>query len=134
MRKVSLLFSILLLFLLFANFSFAVTLPPGFTRTQVASGLTNPTAMEMAPDGRIFICEQDGTIRIVKNDVLLDQPFVTISANTFGEHGLLGIAFDPSFSTNQYVYVFYTANSPTIHNVISRFTANGDVAVPGSEQ
>src|SRR5262249_25128974 len=123
-----------LLALWFVNVSFAVTLPPGFIRSQVASGLMNPTAMEMAPDGRIFICEQTGNILIVKQDVLLAQPFVTISVDSIGERGVLGIAFDPSFSTNHYVYVYYTADSPTIHNRISRFTANGDVAVAGSEK
>ena len=46
---------------------------------------------------------------------------------------MLGVAIDPNFPINQYIYVYYTALSPTIHNRVSRFTANGDVAVPGSE-
>ena len=46
---------------------------------------------------------------------------------------MLGVAFDPAFSTNRFVYVYYTATTPAIHNRISRFTANGDVAVAGSE-
>jgi hypothetical protein len=50
-----------------------------------------------------------------------------------GERGLLGVAFDPSFVTNHFVYVYYTAITPTVHNRISRFTADGDVAVAGSE-
>jgi len=56
-----------------------------------------------------------------------------LSVNSSGERGLLGLAFDPNFVTNQFIYVYYTATSPTIHNRISRFTANGDVvdtAVP----
>jgi hypothetical protein len=53
--------------------------------------------------------------------------------NSAGERGLLGIAFDPNFVSNQYVYVYYTATTPALHNRISRFTANGDVALPGSE-
>ena len=48
--------------------------------------------------------------------------------------GLLGVTLDPNFSTNHYVYVFYTATSPTVHNRVSRYTANGDVAVPGSQK
>src|SRR5207247_1828524 len=48
--------------------------------------------------------------------------------NSSGERGLLGIAFDPNFLTNQFVYLFYTATTPSIHNRVSRFTANGDVA------
>ena len=48
--------------------------------------------------------------------------------NSSGERGLLGVAFDPNFASNQFVYVFYTATTPSMHNRISRFTANGDVA------
>src|SRR5207237_4699290 len=50
-----------------------------------------------------------------------------------GERRLLGVAFDPNFAANHFVYVYYTATTPAVHNRISRFTANGDVAVPGSE-
>jgi glucose/arabinose dehydrogenase len=50
-----------------------------------------------------------------------------------GERGLLGVAFDPAFASNGYVYVYYTAATPTLHNRVSRFTASGDVAAVGSE-
>jgi hypothetical protein len=46
---------------------------------------------------------------------------------------LLGVTFDPDFANNQFVYVYYTATTPAIHNRISRFTANGDIAAAGSE-
>ena len=108
-------------------------LPSGFTETQVASGLANPTAMQFAPDGRLFVCEQAGRLRVIKDRVLLSTPFVTLTVNSAGERGLLGVAFDPGFTTNRFVYLYYTATSPQIHNRISRFTANGDVVVPGSE-
>jgi glucose/arabinose dehydrogenase len=111
----------------------AANLPAGFSESLVASGLSAPTAMQFAPDGRLFVCEQGGTLRIIKNGVLLDTPFVTLTVNSAGERGLLGVAFDPSFATNHYVYVYYTATVPALHNRISRFTANGDVAVVGSE-
>ncbi len=89
--------------------------------------------MEFAPDGRLFVCEQGGTLRVIKNGALLPTPFLTVTVNSAGERGLLGIAFDPNFAGNQFVYVYYTATTPTIHNRISRFTASGDVAVAGSE-
>jgi glucose/arabinose dehydrogenase len=114
----------------------AATLPAGFTETRVATGLVNPTAMAVAPDGRIFVSEQRGTLRVVKNDTLLAQPFLTLSVNTVSERGLLGIAFDPAFSTNRFVYVYYTTATAPIHNRVSRFTAsasNPDVAAAGSE-
>ncbi|HEX6622186.1 MAG TPA: PQQ-dependent sugar dehydrogenase, partial [Pyrinomonadaceae bacterium] len=111
----------------------AATLPVGFTETQVAAGLSSPTAMAFAPDGRLFVCLQGGQLRVIKNGVLLPTPFVTLSVSASGERGLLGVAFDPNFASNQFVYLYYTATTPTIHNRVSRFTANGDVAVAGSE-
>ncbi|HVF22670.1 MAG TPA: PQQ-dependent sugar dehydrogenase [Pyrinomonadaceae bacterium] len=111
----------------------AATVPTGFTDATVASGLTNPTAMALAPDGRIFVCQQGGALRVIKNGVLLPTPFLTVSVDSSGERGLLGVAFDPNFVSNQLVYVYYTATTPTIHNRLSRFTASGDVALAGSE-
>jgi glucose/arabinose dehydrogenase len=111
----------------------AATLPPGFSESTTASGLTNATAMAVAPDGRIFVCLQGGALRVVKNNALLVTPFVSLTVDSAGERGLLGVAFDPDFLTNHYVYVYYTATTPSVHNRISRFTANGDVAAGGSE-
>jgi glucose/arabinose dehydrogenase len=121
-----------LLALLTALPSLAATLPAGFTETSI-TGLTNPTAMAVAPDGRIFVCEQGGALRVIKNQALLATPFVTLTVSSTGERGLLGVAFDPDFVTNHYIYLYYTATTPAIHNRISRFTASGDLAVPGSE-
>jgi glucose/arabinose dehydrogenase len=111
----------------------AATLPTGFAETQVASGISSPTSMALAPDGRIFVCEQGGGLRVVKNGALLPAPFVTLTVNADGERGLLGVTFDPAFATNQFVYVYFTATTPVVHNRVSRFTAAGDVAAAGSE-
>ena len=111
----------------------AATVPTGFTDSIVASGMPNPTAMAFAPDGRLFVAQQGGALRVIKNGSLLATPFLTVTVNSSGERGLLGVAFDPDFTINQYVYVYYTATTPAIHNRVSRFTANGDVVVPGSE-
>jgi glucose/arabinose dehydrogenase len=119
--------------LLAATTAQAATVPLGFTDAVVASGLNNPTAMALAPDGRIFVCQQGGALRVIKNGVLLPTPFLTVTVDSSGERGLLGIAFDPNFVSNQLVYIYYTATTPTIHNRISRFTASGDVALAGSE-
>ena len=89
--------------------------------------------MQFAPDGRLFVCEQGGRLRVIKNGSLLPAAFATLTVDSSGERGLLGVAFDPDFATNHFVYVYYTATTPTVHNRISRFTANGDVAVAGSE-
>lgn len=111
----------------------AAILPSGFSETVIASGLSAPTAMDFAPDGRLFVCQQGGQLRVIKNDVLLASAFLTVTTDSTGERGLLGIAFDPDFSNNQWVYIYYTVPGSPAHNRVSRFTANGDVAVPGSE-
>ncbi len=113
--------------------AYAATVPPGFTDSLVTAGLSNPTAMALAPDGRIFVCEQGGALRVIKNGVLLATPFLTVTVDPSGERGLLGVAFDPNFVSNQLVYIYYTATTPSVHNRISRFTAAGDVAMAGSE-
>ena len=68
--------------------------------------------MALAPDQRLFICEQGGRVLLVKNDILLARPFLSISVDSTGERGVLGIAFDPDFSSNHYLYIYYTV--PTL--------------------
>ena len=82
--------------------------------------------------GSLFAC-QSGQVRVIENGVLLATPFVTVTTTADGERGLLGITFDPNFASNQFVYVYYTVSSAPVHNRVSRFTANGNVAVSGSE-
>jgi glucose/arabinose dehydrogenase len=115
------------------NITYGATVPTGFTDSLFVAGINNPTAMAFAPDGRIFVCEQGGSLRVIKNGVLLATPFLTVTVDSAGERGLLGIAFDPNFVSNQLVYIYYTATTPTLHNRISRFIAAGDVAMAGSE-
>jgi glucose/arabinose dehydrogenase len=125
--------------LFLGGFSHAsATLPPGFTETQYGSNLVSgasgsPTAMAFSPDGRLFVCLQGGQLRVIKNGTLLATPFVSLTVDSFNERGLLGVAFDPNFATNQFVYVYYTVPGSPAHNRVSRFTANGDVAGAGSE-
>jgi putative heme-binding domain-containing protein len=108
-------------------------LPAGFTMTKVVGGLTAATALAIAPDGRIFVCEQSGALRVVKSGQLLPEPFLTLPVDNRWERGLIGVALDPEFAANGFVYVTYVAAEPYPHHRISRFTAKGDVAVPGSE-
>jgi len=113
------------------------SLPGDFVETEITgNGLSNTTAMALHPDGRIFVCQQTGELRVIKNNVVLPTPFTTLNVNSSGERGLLGVTFDPNYATNRFVYVYYTATTPTIHNRVSRFTANAaneDIAVTGSE-
>jgi glucose/arabinose dehydrogenase len=106
------------------------TLPDGFTESAVVSGLTDPTAMDFSPDGRLFVLEQEGSVKLVHNDGTT-WTAVQLSTDSGGERGLLGLAFDPNFATNHYVYLYYTStvSGPTswssgTHNQISRFTVD----------
>jgi len=112
--------------------------PAEFTQAHAASpmnalltGLNFPVSLRFAPDGRIFYTEKDtGIIRIIQqNGTLLPTPFATVNPifNT-GEAGLLGIALDPAFSSNNYVYVYYTYRDGQFytHGRIVRYTASGN--------
>ena len=123
--------AIWVLLLLISRFGFAHTLPEGFTETTLATGL-NPTTMTIAPDGRVFILEKDGKVLVVENDVLLPEPLIVLEVDYDNERGLAGIALDPDFETNNYFYLYYTVPGGN-HNRVSRFTADGNTVVPGSE-
>src|SRR6478752_2904976 len=70
--------------------------PSGFVDELVASGISSPTAMTFAPDGRLFVAQQNGQLRVISNGsprVLLATPFLTVNVDSAGERGLLGVAF-----------------------------------------
>lgn len=106
------------------------SLPTGFTLdSDWVSGIGGATAFAQAPDGRFFVAEQgSGKVRIVKNGVLLDTPFVQLSVDGRGERGVIGVTLHPNFASNGWVYVYYTSTSGGSHNRISRFVASGDVS------
>lgn len=117
------------------------TTPPAlsleFTRT--AAGLTSPTGIVHAGDGsgRLFVTEQGGRIRIVREGLLLPSPFLDIAdrLSSGGERGLLGLAFPPGFAEKGYFYVNYTRSADGA-TVISRFFVSDDpdAALPASEE
>jgi glucose/arabinose dehydrogenase len=86
-------------------------LPAGFQETVALSGLSNPTVVRFSPDGRVFVAEKRGVIKVF--DALGDTtPTVFADLNTnvynFWDRGLLGMALDPNFPASPYVYVLYT--------------------------
>jgi glucose/arabinose dehydrogenase len=113
----------------------------GFVHELVAGGLNLPTAFAFLPDGRTLIAEKSGIVRVYKDGNILPTPFIDISeqVNDYWDHGLLGIAVDPNFAQNGYVYLLFTyEDDPTRYDGpktgrLIRVTASGDVATPGSE-
>ena len=109
-----------------------IRVPEGFAVEEVARNQRRDGDGNRA-DGRIFVCEQTGTLRVVKQGKLLERPFVTLKVNSYWERGLIGVAVDPNFEKNKYVYVNYISPDPYPHHRIARFIADGDVAHEGSE-
>ena len=105
------------------------------TLDQVATGLTGPVYVTSPPgDSRLFIVEQPGRIRIVQNGQLLPTPFLDIISRvgSGGERGMLSLAFHPQYSTNGFLYVYFTATNGEIR--IERFTATGNTANPATSK
>jgi uncharacterized repeat protein (TIGR01451 family) len=116
-------------------------LPAGFAQTQLAHGLAKPDVIAFAPGGDIYVGEQGGTILIYRNGALLAAPVVTVpNVASQGESGLLGLAFDPSFAANGYLYVSYTAavtnkaGATQPFAQLSRFTVVNDTISPATEK
>lgn len=117
-------------FFLFAQKAHA--LPQEFKKVLVAENFNAPTAFTQTPDGRIFVLEKPGDIEIVKNGTRLAQPLLHLNVDSDVEKGLLGIALDPSFTSNGFMYIFYVNKTP-LEIRVSRFTVTGDTASLGSE-
>ena len=102
--------------------------PPNFYKSVIiGTGLNQPITMEFAPDGRLFILERTGNVRIYKNGSLLSTPFVVLPAATNGDRGLIGLAFDPDFNQNHYLYFYYAGSDN--YNYLVRLDASGDIAI-----
>jgi glucose/arabinose dehydrogenase len=123
-------------------------LPPGFVQVPLATGLAYPTSFAFAPDGRIFIAEKGGVVRVLKEGVVLPTPMLDLSAqvNTYWDRGMMTVAVDPDFATNNYIYVYYTYEpDPSADpesgpykgpktNKLARYTVQGDVALTATEK
>jgi aldose sugar dehydrogenase len=113
---------------LLISFAPAQGLPAGFQYQAVVNGnLQEACSMAFAPDGRLFVCERrTGNVRVIQNGALQAQPWCQIgySSTPTGESGLLGIAVDPQFLANGFVYLFYTQNGGA-ENRIARVRDQG---------
>lgn len=110
---------------------------PNIVLTQVVSGLSQPVAISQCGDERLFVVEQFGNIKIIKNGSLLSSPFLNIGSLTAagGERGLLGLAFAPDYATTRNFYISYTNTSGT--STIARYQVsanNPDSALLSSGQ
>lgn len=105
------------------NAAFAQEFPSyGLKVETVAENLEIPWEIAFSPDGRIFFTERTGDVRVIENGVLLQEPALTLDVSR-GEAGLLGLALDPEFEDNHYLYLYYTYSEfLSTYNKVSRFT------------
>lgn len=106
----------------------------GFRIETIATGFDAAVAMETLPDGRVLVCEQPGTLRVIKDDQLLPTPMIEIDVESNWERGLIGVTVDPQFPAEPWLYLCYVIDRPHTHHVISRYRVDGDIADPASEQ
>jgi glucose/arabinose dehydrogenase len=132
--------------IIFANPAPAAV-PTGFD-DELVTAVAQPTALAFTPDGRLLVTSKPGQLRVYKNGELLQTPALDIEADVCSnsERGLLGVAVDPNFETNNRIYLYYTykkygvcpdhkpANPNNPVNRVSRFTMTGDIANLGSEE
>jgi len=119
----------------------AANLPGGFRLDAIAAGLATPTGFAFVPGRRIFITEKSGRVRLVDNGILQTNPVIDITnrVNSYRDRGLNGMAVDPNFATNGYLYLIYTyENDPSAYDGpktarVARYTVVGDTASPASE-
>jgi glucose/arabinose dehydrogenase len=130
----------------------AATLPAGFQDTAVLSGLDHPTVVRFSPDGRVFVAQKNGVVKVFSSPTATTgTTFADLRAEVddYWDRGLLGLALDPQFPTRPYVYVLYaydaplgttapvwndgcpdaTGNGCVISGRLSRLTASGNTSV-----
>lgn len=105
------------------------SLPIGFRRESIAP-IPYPIAVDAATDGRIVVANKLGAV-FVWDGTNAPQLVLQLAVDTTSERGLLGLTLDPAFTTNGYIYVFYTTLQP--RNRVSRFTLVGGSVAPASE-
>ncbi|WP_322936371.1 PQQ-dependent sugar dehydrogenase [Nocardioides bizhenqiangii] len=105
----------------------ATTPPSGFQATVVANNqIFAPTLMSFTPEGRIVVAQQNGKVKVWSGGGVSTTPYLSLTVESSSDRGILGIAYDPNYAANHYVYVYYHRPTPTIHGVISRFVVRPD--------
>ena len=95
-----------------AMFASAETLPPNFSDTVVAQNFSNPSSLALAPDGRVFVGEQQGGVWLIINGVRQSQAFLTLPADGASDRGVECILCDPNFTTTHRLYIYFTRIEP----------------------
>lgn len=103
--------------------------PPGFQETIVVSGIDQITAFEWAPNGDLWIIDKLGAVRVLRSGAAQPLLIHQLTVDTLDERGLLGLAIDPDFALNGFIYLYHTVPGSPPHNRVSRFRSAGDTLV-----
>lgn len=109
------------------------TVNASFEKLVLSSGVTDPMALDVAPDGRVFFVERNGKLKAYSPVTQATTLVGTISVFSGFEDGLLGLALDPAFAANGWIYLCYSPPGATPENILSRFTIANSTLVAGSE-
>ncbi len=118
--------TLLLVCLLVSSALRAGTPLPGFQETVFVPSIFSLTGFEWAPNGDFWIISKGGLVRVIRAGTTNPVVVVNLHPDQAGERGLLGLEFDPNFTANQYLYLYYTVPGPPPFNRVSRFTVTGN--------
>ncbi len=122
LREIDHLFKLILIAIVILSYSVTSAAGQNYQVETVAEGLEVPWAIAFSPDGRIFVTERIGQLRVIENGNLNPEPIKILHVGGF-EGGLLGIALDPNFEENHHIYLYFTYNDfLSTFNKLSRFT------------
>jgi glucose/arabinose dehydrogenase/PKD repeat protein/type 1 glutamine amidotransferase len=105
-----------------------------YDKVELDSNTVAPGTLDVAQDGRVFYTQYGGQLKIYKPSTRTTVTAGTLNVYTGGEDGLAGVALDPGFATNRWVYLYYSPAGSQEINRVSRFTVNGDTLDPASER
>ena len=110
------------------------TIDANWRKVDLATELNNPMSLDVAPDGRVFFVERAGAVKIYNPASGATSVAGQLSTYTGAEHGMLGIALDPDFETNHWIYLFWSPAGVTSDQRLSRFTLVGEQLDVASEK
>ena len=111
----------------------SATVDAFFEKTVLDANTTNPLHLDLAPDGRVFFVEREGSVKIYDPEQQSTLNAASLEVTTEFEDGLLGIVLDPDFEENNWLYLFYSPDAPEAKQHVSRFTMDGNMLDLDSE-
>ncbi|ONI92926.1 PKD domain-containing protein [Saccharothrix sp. ALI-22-I] len=111
----------------------SATRTDAFDKVTLDDNTANPMELAIAEDGRVFYIDRNGAVKLVRTDGSVVTAG-SVQVYTGQEFGLLGLALDPGFATNNHLYLYYSPAGAQAVDRVSRFTLSGDTITAGSEK